>query len=110
MAELEYIEVEVAYGTPETQMVVPVEVPAGATVIEAVRMSAITDHFPEIDLDVNKIGIFGKRVKADRVVRAGERVEIYRPLKADPKLVRRELAALGKTMGKKKTPPTGKEK
>lgn len=103
MAEFEYIQVEVAYATPEAQMIVPVEVPVGATVTDAVLMSTITDHFPEIDPETNKLGIFGKRVPGDREVHAGDRVEIYRPLKADPKVVRRELAALGKTMGKPKS-------
>ena len=109
MAELDYMQVEVAYATAESQMVVPVEVPAGSTVTEAVRMSTITDHFPEIDLEVNKLGIFGERVRGDREVHAGERVEIYRPLQADPKVVRRELAALGKTMGKTMGKPKGEK-
>jgi putative ubiquitin-RnfH superfamily antitoxin RatB of RatAB toxin-antitoxin module len=102
MADAELIRVEVAFATPEAQLIVPLEVPVGTTAAEAVRLSTIEDHFPEIDLNVNKLGVFGKHVRADRILRAGDRVEIYRPLKADPKVVRRELAALGKTMGKRK--------
>lgn len=98
----EMFRVEVAYARPERQAIVPVEVHAGVTAIEAVRQSGIDKQFPEIDIENSKLGIFGKKIKPDRELAAGDRVEIYRPLKADPKIVRRELAALGKTMGKKK--------
>lgn len=100
MAPDEFIEVEVAYATPEKQLILEVEVPAGTSAAEAVRLSGIEEHFPEIVLGNNPLGIFGKKVKADRELRAGDRVEIYRPLTADPKVIRRELAKLGKTMGK----------
>lgn len=96
----EYLDVEVAYGTPEKQLILKVEVPAGTTAAEAVRLSGIEEHFPDIVLGDNPLGIFGKKVKGDRELQAGDRVEIYRALTADPKVVRRELAKLGKTMGK----------
>jgi putative ubiquitin-RnfH superfamily antitoxin RatB of RatAB toxin-antitoxin module len=96
----EYIEVEVAYATTEKQLILQVEVPAGTSAAEAVRLSGIEEHFPEIVLGNSPLGIFGKKVKGDRELQAGDRVEIYRPLTADPKVVRRELARLGKTMGK----------
>ena len=99
--------VEVAYATPGKQLIVAVEVPAGATVAEAVRLSGIEEYFPEIDLDNDPIGIFGRKVRRDRELRAGDRVEIYRPLKADPKHVRRELAKLGKSMGRGGKDPSG---
>ena len=102
MAGSELIRVEVAFARPDHQLVVPVEVPEGATVMDAIQYSTILDDFPEIDLDKNRVGIFGKLVKADHVVEPGDRVEIYRPLKADPKEVRRRLAAEGRTMGRKK--------
>ncbi|NNF51544.1 MAG: RnfH family protein, partial [Gammaproteobacteria bacterium] len=70
------------------------------TAREAVRLSGIRAEFPEIDLDTAPLGIFGKKVKSDVVLQEGERVEIYRPLKADPREVRRRLAAEGKTMGR----------
>ena len=100
MAQDEYIEVEVAYATPEKQLILKVEVPVGTTAAEAVRLSGIEEHFPEIELGGNPLGIFGKKVKPTRELESGERVEIYRPLTADPKVIRRELAKLGKTMGK----------
>ena len=96
----EFFRVEIAYATPEEQAIIPVEVHMGTTAAEAVDQSGITSQFPEIDLEKNPLGIFGKRVKPQFRLREGDRVEIYRPLKADPKVVRRELAAMGKTMGK----------
>ena len=96
----EYFGVEVAYATPETQVIIAIEIHIGATAAEAVHHSGIESQFPEIDLEKNKLGIFGKQVKPQSVLNKGDRVEIYRPLTADPKVVRRELAAIGKTMGK----------
>jgi putative ubiquitin-RnfH superfamily antitoxin RatB of RatAB toxin-antitoxin module len=98
--EPEFIRVEVAYATREEQSILSLEVPVGTTADEAVRLSGIEEQFPEIDLGRNRLGVFGKLVKAGHTLGAGDRVEIYRPLTADPKVVRRELAALGKTMGK----------
>lgn len=102
MATDEFMTVEVAYATPDKQLIVTVEVPTGATAAEAVRMSGIEEHFTGIDLEKDPLGIFGRKVKRDRILQPGERVEIYRPLQADPKHVRRELAKLGKTMGRGK--------
>lgn len=98
----ETIDVEVAWATPERQLIVPVSVPVGTTAVEAVRLSAIEQEVEEPDLAERPLGVFGKKVKPGHVLAEGDRVEIYRPLKADPKIVRRELAALGKTMGKGK--------
>ena len=100
MAPDEFVSVEVAYATPDKQLILKVEVPVGTTAAEAIRLSGIEEHFPEIRPGSSPLGIWGKKVKGDRVVEEGERVEIYRPLTADPKVVRRELAKLGKTMGK----------
>ncbi|SFR59191.1 hypothetical protein SAMN05216203_1638 [Marinobacter daqiaonensis] len=82
--------VEVAYATPEKQEIVPVLVEEGATMLEAVRLSRIEELFPGLDPDVADMGIFGKVVKspADHVLREGDRVELYRPLKIDPKQAR----------------------
>lgn len=103
MGEPEFIHVEVAYALPERQLVVAVEVPAGTTAIEAVRLSGIEEQFPGIDPDASPLGVFGKRVRPGQVLAQGDRVEIYRPLQADPKVVRRELAAMGRSMGGKKS-------
>jgi putative ubiquitin-RnfH superfamily antitoxin RatB of RatAB toxin-antitoxin module len=100
MEPQETIEVEVAYARPERQLILTVEVPAGTTAIEAARLSGIEEQFPDIELGKSRMGVFGKLCKADRVLNAGDRVEIYRPLLADPRAARRELAAAGKSMGK----------
>lgn len=102
MGDAEFIRVEVAYATPESQSILSLEVPPGTTAEEAVRLSGIEEEYPEIDLGGSRMGIFGKLVKRGQVLQPGDRVEVYRPLTADPKVVRRELAALGKTMGRNK--------
>jgi putative ubiquitin-RnfH superfamily antitoxin RatB of RatAB toxin-antitoxin module len=94
------IMVEVAYALPGRQLIVPVNVTEGTTAEAAVIASGIMEKFPEIDLNQNKIGIFGKLSKPDSVLRHLDRVEIYRPLIADPKEVRRQRAAEGKVMKK----------
>ena len=96
----ETIEVEVAYARPERQLILKVEVPAGTTAIEAARLSGIEEQFPEIRLGQDRLGVFGKLCKDDRVLHPGDRVEIYRPLLVDPRAARRELAAAGKSMGR----------
>lgn len=94
------ITVEVAYALPTEQLIVPVNVQNGATAEQAILASGIIKKFPEIDLAVNKIGIFGKMTKLDTPLRHLDRVEIYRPLIADPKEVRKQRAADGKIMRK----------
>lgn len=86
------LQVEVAYALPQHQTLLQVDVPAGATVAEAIRQSAIRDRHPEIDLAVQPVGIFGQQVALDHVLEDGDRVEIYRPLTADPKEHRRQRA------------------
>ena len=90
----ERIRVEVAYARPDKQKIVEVHVEPGTTMVQAARASDIRDHFPEIDLDQVDMGVFGQleQKPAERVLREGERVEIYRPLKIDPKEVRRARA------------------
>jgi putative ubiquitin-RnfH superfamily antitoxin RatB of RatAB toxin-antitoxin module len=92
--------VEVAYALPNEQLIVPVKVQNGITAENAIHASGIMKKFPEIDLSVNKIGIFGKATRLDTVLRHLDRVEIYRPLIADPKEVRKQRAADGKVMRK----------
>ncbi len=85
--------IEVAYAKPEEQAILKVELADGGTVEEAIRQSGVLLRFPEIDLEHNKVGIFGKACKLGQVLREGDRVEIYRPLIADPKEARRTRAA-----------------
>lgn len=99
------IRVEVAFALPERQRVLPLTVPIGTDVRQAIHQSGILEQFPEIDLTQHRIGVFGRLCALDRVLEAGDRVEIYRPLKADPKEVRRRLAAEGRSMGQKKDGP-----
>lgn len=92
--------VEVAYALPDQQLIIPIGVEEGTTAEAAVFASGIMEKFPEIDLNANRLGVFGKLVKADTPLRHLDRVEIYRPLIADPKEVRRQRAAEGKVMKK----------
>lgn len=92
--------VEVAYAKPEKQLILTLKVAPGTTAEQAIVASGIMQKFPEIDLTLNKVGIFGKMVKPDTELREKDRVEIYRPLIADPKEVRRQRAAEGKAMKK----------
>ena len=94
------ITVEVAYALPDEQLIVPIKVQEGATAEQAILASGILKKFPDIDLATNKIGIFGKLTRLDTVLRQLDRVEIYRPLIADPKEVRKQRAADGKIMRK----------
>ena len=87
------MQVEVAYAKPNDQLIVRLDVAEDTTVKAAVIQSGILQRFPEIDLDNNKVGIFGKLCKLDQTLRAGDRVEIYRPLLIDPKEGRRNRAA-----------------
>lgn len=92
----ETITVEVAYALPDNQVIIPIKMPLQATIEQAIQASGILTKFPEIDLSVNKIGIFGKLSKLDTNLRHLDRVEIYRSLIADPKEVRKQRAADGK--------------
>lgn len=82
----------VAYATPYQQVELELEWLAGETVEEVILRSSILDQFPEIDLTINKIGLFGKLCELDDEPYEGDRVEIYRPLKIDPKQSRRNRA------------------
>lgn len=98
MASAETITVEVVYALPDEQALIPVELPAGSTIADALVAADIAARFPQIDLVTAKVGIFGKHATRERVLQTGDRVEIYRPLLADPKDRRRRRAAEGKTM------------
>jgi len=92
--------VEVAYALPGKQVIIPVTVEIGATVQQAILASGVLTDFPEIDIDKSSVGIFSKKVKLDQSLQEKDRIEIYRPLLADPKEVRRRRAAEGKVMRK----------
>lgn len=96
----ESIQIEVAYAKPERQEVVRVKLPEGSTVQQAIEASGLLQRYPEIDLARTKAGIYGKLAKPDTGLRDRDRVEIYRPLIADPKEVRKQRAAEGKVMKK----------
>ena len=94
------INIEVVYALPHEQILLKQTVLAGTTVVEAIQASGVLHKHPEIDLASNKLGIFGKLTKADTLLRDKDRIEIYRPLTADPKEVRRKRAEEGKVMKK----------
>ena len=96
----EQIRVEVVYALPAKQELLTVKVAPGTTVRQAIEASGILEKYPEIDLAKNKLGVFAKLTKPDTVLRDRDRVEIYRPLIADPKEVRKQRAAEGKVMKK----------
>jgi len=86
------IRVEVVLAMPERQEFVELEVPAGTTVAEVIARSGLPEMFEGFELDLEKVGIFGQKTSPDQVLRDADRVEIYRPLIADPKEVRRQRA------------------
>jgi len=94
------ITVEVLYALPHEQTLLKVQLPQGSTLADAIKNSGILEKYPEIDFSSNKLGIFGKLSKQDVVLRDRDRVEIYRPLIADPKEVRKKRAEEGKVMKK----------
>lgn len=87
------MKIEVAYAEPQQQWLLEVDLPDGSAVLEAVERSGILQKCPHLSLDQLKVGVFGKITKLDRVLREGDRVELYRPLIADPKQVRAARAA-----------------
>jgi len=96
------INVEVAYALPGKQIIRAVNIDVGTTIGAAIVQSGIMLDFPELDIKLEdaKVGIFGKVAVMTTVLAEGDRVEIYRPLIADPKEIRRQRAAEGKKMKK----------
>lgn len=86
------IRIQVCYAMPDAQLLRELSVPAGATVQLAVERSGVLDDVPQIDLAVCRVGVYGKLKPLDAVLREHDRVEIYRPLIADPKESRRKRA------------------
>ena len=94
--------VEVVFALPEQQELVGLEIAEGTTVAQAIEQSGIAGKFPQQDLSRCAVGVWGQVVERDRRLQDGDRVEIYRPLQMNPQDARRELAAKGRSMGKRR--------
>ena len=90
--------VELVFALPARQSLLTVAVQSGDKVADALLKSGIADIFPEIEFDQLAVGVWGEEVSRDRVLREGDRVEIYRALEIDPREARRQLALAGQTM------------
>ena len=86
------VEVEIVYGRTGAAQVIRQQVPADATLRQAIEQSGILDMYPDIDLDSNQVGIFSRKRELHDPVHAGDRIEIYQALKVDPKEARRRRA------------------
>jgi len=84
-----HLHVEVAYAQADEQLIVAVELAAGATVMDAIQASHIQQRFAGMDVREGNVGIFGQHCSLQRLLDDGDRVEIYRPLQVDPKQARR---------------------
>ena len=90
--------VEVAYALPDKQSLISIKIKNGSTLKDAIEASGILEAFEQIDLTKDRVGIFAKFATLDTILRDKDRVEIYRPLVADPKKARKDRAAEGKAM------------
>ncbi|MCC5880938.1 MAG: RnfH family protein [Idiomarina sp.] len=98
--EQQLLTLEVVYALPERQKIMVVQVAAESTVEQAIEQSGIMQHFDDIDLTKNSVGIWNKTCKLSDQPRNGDRIEIYRPLVADPKEIRRRRAEKAKLEGR----------
>lgn len=89
---MDNIHIEVVYALPDSYFLKKVTLKKGENVQDAILQSGVLQHYPDIDLTQNKMGIFSRPVKLNEPVNDGDRVEIYRPLVADPKEIRRKRA------------------
>lgn len=92
--------IEIIYALPDQQNLLTQPLQEGQTVQAAIQASNLLERYPELDLATMVVGIFGKKTKMTQLLRAHDRIEIYRPLIADPKEVRKRKAAEGKKLGK----------
>ena len=92
MANADDIDIEVVYALPEQAYVVPLKVKKTTTIRQAIELSGLLQQCPEIDLNQNRAGIYGRLKELDTELRAGDRVEVYSELKVDPKEARRKRA------------------
>jgi putative ubiquitin-RnfH superfamily antitoxin RatB of RatAB toxin-antitoxin module len=93
------IEIELVYASATRQRLLSIQADAGATVAAVLSQSDIDLDFPDENIDDLAVGIWGKLVDRDHIVRDGDRIELYRPLQIDPREARRQLALAGRTMG-----------
>ena len=94
------INIEVAYALPTKQTIVDVALQEGTTVQQAIEASNILEQFPDIDLKATKVGVWSRVVKLNDTLIDGDRIEIYRPLIADPKEIRKRRAEKAKEEGR----------
>lgn len=87
------MQIGIAYSEPSAQIWLTIEVPDESTVRDAIERSGILRQFPQIDLETQKVGIFGRLVRLDAKPRPGDRIEIYRPITCDPQTVPRRDGA-----------------
>jgi putative ubiquitin-RnfH superfamily antitoxin RatB of RatAB toxin-antitoxin module len=96
------INIEIVFGLPGTQELIPLTVDSAFTVEEAILKSGIAKNFPEQNINSCKVGIWGRVVQKKQSLREGDRIEIYRSLIIDPREARRQLAEHGGFMGRSK--------
>lgn len=96
----DHIKIEVVYGVPDKQSILVVNVDIDCTIEDAILQSGILSLYPDIDLAKNKVGIWNHTAKLNAGLRDGDRIEIYRPLIADPKEVRKRRAEKAKLEGR----------
>ena len=101
------VAIEVVCALPERQCLRKLSVPAGTTAREAIGLAMLQGEFPELDLDSCQLGMFGRAVADGQFVRQGDRVEVYRALRNEPRERRRVLASRGATMGGPRPETTG---
>ena len=92
-----HLEVEVVYGDPQRQTLRQLRLAAGATVADAIAAAELERDWPELELDPDAVGVWGRKVSLGQALKSGDRVEVYRPLLADPKEVRRARAEAART-------------
>jgi putative ubiquitin-RnfH superfamily antitoxin RatB of RatAB toxin-antitoxin module len=86
------LRIEIAYAEPQRGIVKTLHLPPGSRVADALRLAALDPDFTGVDLANSALGIFGRLTRSDQALKEGDRVEIYRPLAADPKIARRARA------------------
>ncbi|WP_429058400.1 RnfH family protein [Aeromonas veronii] len=94
------LNIEVVYALPQQQTVIALRVAPETCVLAAIEQSGIVQKHPEIDLSVNKFGIYSRPVKGCDLLQDGDRIEIYRPLIADPREMRKKRAEKAKEEGR----------